>query len=94
MSNDMLTLLLSLLGTSIGTVGGILASSKLTNFRLQQLEDQVKKHNNIVERTYIAEKDIKEIREDVKELKSDIKDADSKLYSIDSRVSKLETERG
>ena len=42
--------ILSLAGTLIGTLGGILASSKLTSHRLGELEKKVDKHNHLVER--------------------------------------------
>ena len=51
-------LLISLLGTAIGTFGGIMASNKLTNYRIEQLEKKVSKHNNLVERMYLAESKI------------------------------------
>ena len=47
--------LLSLVGTLIGTAGGILASNKLTNYRIAQLEERVKVHNNLIERVYRLE---------------------------------------
>ena len=40
------------LGTIIGTFAGIMTSTKLTNYRLEQLEKKVDKHNNLVERMY------------------------------------------
>lgn len=49
----------SFLGTVVGTVGGILASAKLTNYRIQQLEKKVDKHNNFAERIPIIEQQIK-----------------------------------
>jgi len=45
MGADMLVAICSLIGTAIGTIGGILASNKLVSFRLQQLEKKVDKHN-------------------------------------------------
>ena len=51
-------LLISLLGTAIGTFSGIIASNKLTNYRIEQLEKKVDKHNNLVERMYVAENKI------------------------------------
>lgn len=51
-------LLISLLGTAIGTFSGIMASNKLTNYRIEQLEKKVSKHNNLVERMYSAESKI------------------------------------
>ena len=47
--------LLSLVGTLAGTFGGILTGSRLTNYRLAQLEEKVARHNNLIERTYKIE---------------------------------------
>lgn len=52
-------LLINFLGIVIGTFGGIMASSKLINFRLEQLEKKVDKHNSVIERTYILEEKMK-----------------------------------
>ena len=52
---------ISLLGTLVGTFGGILTSTKLTNYRIEQLEKKVEKHNTVVERMALAENDIKNI---------------------------------
>lgn len=49
----------SFLGTTVGTVGGILTSAKLTNYRIQQLEKKVDKHNNFAERIPVIEQQIK-----------------------------------
>lgn len=51
--------LLSLLGTIVGTFGGIVTSAKLTNYRIQQLEKKVEKHNNFAERIPVLEEKIK-----------------------------------
>lgn len=50
MNDTVLVAVLSLAGTALGTIGGILAAQKLTNFRLSELEKKVEKHNNLVER--------------------------------------------
>ena len=55
MDNTVIVAILSLAGTCLGTVGGILASSKLTNYRLQQLEDKVHEHNNYARRLPVLE---------------------------------------
>ena len=47
--------LLNFLGMALGTFGGIMASNKLTNYRIEQLEKKVEKHNSIVERTFKLE---------------------------------------
>ena len=59
MNNEILVAFMALIGSAIGTVGGIMASSKLTNHRLEQLENKVDKHNSIIERTYILEEKMK-----------------------------------
>nr|DAE25115.1 MAG TPA: alpha/beta peptide [Siphoviridae sp. ct4Am4] len=42
-------------------------------YRIQQLENKVNKHNSIVERTYKLEGEVKELQHDVRDLKGDIK---------------------
>ena len=59
MNETIMVAILSLAGTTIGTFGGIMASSKLTNYRLSQLEKKVDKHNSVIERTYILEEKVK-----------------------------------
>lgn len=56
---------ISLLGTLLGTWGGIRQANKLTNYRIEQLEKKVDKHNNLIERTYQLEKDVAVIKEDL-----------------------------
>lgn len=71
---DMTTIIvagLSLLGTFIGTLGGILTSTKLTSYRIEQLEKKVEKHNSVVERTTVLEKEFEIVQHDIDELKND-----------------------
>ena len=51
--------LIGFVGTAIGTFGGILASAKLTNYRLSRLEEKVDKHNTVIERTFILDEQMK-----------------------------------
>lgn len=69
MSHDIVVSLIGLFGSAIGTLGGILVTNKLTNYRLEQLEKKVDKHNNLIERTYKLEERISVIenREKVSE---------------------------
>ncbi len=69
MGSEVLVALLGLAGTLAGSFLGVLASQKLTNFRLQALEEKVNKHNNLVERTYKLEGAVTEIQHDIKDLK-------------------------
>lgn len=59
MSESVLTAVLSLVGTLGGTLGGILVSSKLTNYRIEQLEKKVDKHNSFAERIPVIEEQIR-----------------------------------
>ena len=69
MSETIFVAILSLVGTAIGSIAGIIASQRLTEFRLKQLEQKVEKHNQIVERTYKIEGAVTELRHDVDEMK-------------------------
>ena len=59
--------------SAVGGLAGVLASNKLMQYRIQQLEDKVNKHNSIVERTYRLEGEVKELQHDVRDLRGDIK---------------------
>ena len=48
----------------------VVAASKMTNFRLEQLEERVNKHNNLIERTYKLEGQMEECQHDIRDLKA------------------------
>lgn len=60
--------LISLIGTIIGSLGGILVSSKLTAYRIQQLENRVAEHNNFARRMPVIEEQIKVINHRIEDL--------------------------
>lgn len=60
---------MSLVGTLAGTFGGIIVSNKLTNYRIEQLEKKVEKHNQVVERTFKLEGQMTEVQHDIRDLK-------------------------
>lgn len=66
MSDVVIVALLSLAGTVMGSWAGVRQANKLTNYRIEQLEKKVDKHNSIVERTYELEKKIAVIEEEIK----------------------------
>lgn len=59
MNHEIIVALLSLIGTLGGSLGGIIVSSKMTNYRLQQLENRVAEHNNFARRMPVIEERIK-----------------------------------
>lgn len=69
MDSTIIVACISFLGTLLGTIGGIIASSKLTSFRLEQLEKKVEKHNSVVERTFMLEGRMTEVEHDIRDMK-------------------------
>lgn len=61
--------ILSLCGTLIGSIAGILTANKLSNYRIEQLEKKVEKHNSIVERTFKLEGRMNEVEHDLRDLR-------------------------
>lgn len=59
MKSEMIVAVFSLLGTLAGTFGGIIASAKLTNYRIVQLEKKVDEHNSFARRMPVVEEQIK-----------------------------------
>lgn len=70
MSETIIVAVLSLAGTIIGSGLGVIASSRLTSYRLAKLEEKVGKHNSIVERTYKLEGEMLECQHDIRDLKN------------------------
>ena len=68
MNTDIITALIALLGTALGTFGGILTSNKLINYRLKQLEEEVRQHNNFARRMPVVEEQIKFINHRLRDL--------------------------
>lgn len=68
MDANVVVAMLSLVGTLGGSLGGILVSSKLTNYRLQQLENRVAEHNHFAQRLPVVEEQIKVINHRLEDL--------------------------
>lgn len=72
MTETIIVAVLSLLGTLTGTFAGILTSTKLSNYRIEQLEKKVEKHNSVVERTALIENNLKAVWHNIEEIKQDL----------------------
>lgn len=70
MNEAIIVALLGFAGTLLGSLFGVLAAQKLTQYRLAQLEDKVNKHNNLIERTFKLEGRMDEAEHDIRDLKS------------------------
>ena len=67
--NEIIVAILGFAGTLLGSLFGVLAAQKLTQYRLSQLEEKVNKHNNLIERTFKLEGRMDEAEHDIKDLK-------------------------
>ena len=67
--NEIVVAVLGFAGTLLGSLFGVLAAQKLTQYRLSQLEEKVNKHNNLVERTYKLEGRMTMAEDNIEELK-------------------------
>lgn len=63
---------LSLMGTLAGSLGGVLVYSKLTLYRIEQLEKKVQAHNGLVEKTYKLQGEMLEVQHDIRDLKHEM----------------------
>lgn len=61
--------LLPTLGTILGSLLGVVASGKVWQYRIQQLEKQVEKHNSVMERTFKLEGRMTEAEHEIVDLK-------------------------
>lgn len=72
MDGSIVSSLIALGGSLLGTLSGILVTNRLTSYRLEQLERKVDKHNNVLERVALMEQNEKSIWKRVDELRSEI----------------------
>ncbi|MCQ2484746.1 MAG: hypothetical protein MJ168_05370 [Clostridia bacterium] len=70
--NDIIIAVIAFAGTLVGTFGGILAANKLSNYRIEQLEKKVEKHNNLVERMYHVEDAVKSAHHRLDEIREEL----------------------
>lgn len=79
MVTEIIIALITLAGSAVGTLGGIVINSRMSNYRIEQLEKKVDKHNNLVERVYLIEQ-----HEAVN---------DNKIKTAEHRIADLENEQ-
>ena len=65
---EIIVALIAFAGTALGAWKGVKESNKLVDLRLKQLEDKVNKHNQVVERTYRLEEQMKVANHRIKDL--------------------------
>ena len=77
MNSEIISAVIALVGTLGGSFGGIIVSSKLSNYRIEQLERKVEKHNNLIERVYKLEQHDAVFDEEIKVANHRIQDLET-----------------
>ncbi len=78
MDSTVIGAILALVGSLVGTFAGIVTSSKLTEYRIKELEKKQDKHNAVIERTYKLEERMEIIEERQKVANHRINDLEGK----------------
>ena len=71
--------LIGLAGSALGSILGVLASARLTSYRIEQLEKRVQAHHNLIERTYKLEERTELQEEKIKVANHRIEDLEKKV---------------
>lgn len=79
MSDTIIVALISGLGTAAGAVVSILTANRITNFKIERLEEEVKKHNSIIERTFKLEEKTAVMDEQIKVANHRIEDLEREV---------------
>lgn len=68
MEAEIIVAVLSMAGTALGSIVGVMTANKLSNYRIEQLEKKVEKHNNLCERMIVVEQSAKSAHHRLDEL--------------------------
>lgn len=69
MNSDILLGLVPSLISLTGIIITALITNSLVKYRVEQLEKKVDKHNNLIERMYVVETEIKDVKEEMRCIK-------------------------
>ncbi|AZF92007.1 hypothetical protein CHPC1148_0020 [Streptococcus phage CHPC1148] len=69
---EFLTGIFSLVASLVGTFGGIITSTKLINYQINELKKRVDKHNNVIERTFKLEEHSQYVDKRIARLESEV----------------------
>lgn len=71
---EIVVAVLALVGSLIGTAMSNSKTTALISYRLESLEKKVEKHNQVVERMALVEKDVKTAFQRIDELRAELRD--------------------
>ena len=75
---EIVVAIIGLLGSAAGSFAGIAINSKLTSYRLAELEKKVNTHNKLIDRTYKLEELHAVMQEQIKIVNHRIEDLEEK----------------
>lgn len=70
--NELIPTALGLLGSGAGALAGIIVSSKLTNWRLEQIEERLKIVDDHTRTIITLEGKVKELEHEIRDLKNGV----------------------
>lgn len=73
MNDTIIVALISGIGTAAGAIVSVLTANRLSNYKIERLEEEVKKHNQIIERTFKLEERTSVLENEVDGIKERIK---------------------
>ena len=80
MNSEIIVSLVTLAGSALGTFAGIVINTKLTNYRIEQLEKKQDKHNEVIERVYHLEQHDAVVDEEIKVANHRIEDLEREVH--------------
>lgn len=76
MDSEVLVAIIALIGTVTGSISGIMISSKLSNYRIEQLEIKLDKYisnqDKLKEKVILLEKDVLSFREKLEDIERQV----------------------
>lgn len=72
MKNELFSGIFSLVASLVGAFGGIITSTKLINYQINELKKRVDKHNNVIERTFKLEEHSQYVDKRIARLESEL----------------------
>ncbi len=76
-----ITGIIGLIGSAFGALVGVYANSKMISYRLEQLENKVNAHNNLIERMYRNEQTDEIQNEKIKVINHRIDDLEKEVQN-------------
>jgi hypothetical protein len=94
MSDTIIVALIGLGGSALGSFIGVLVNTKLTNYRIEQLEKKQDKYNNLIERTFHLEEAQALTENRMKVQEHRMEDAENNIEKVNDRITNMTRRNG